>query len=378
MKSAMFNSEVGATAGCTLRGLLGVIAPQDERKHGIRADAWFGSVKTANEVGLRGHEAVFQVKQNHSLFPKDYIESALKDAPGGVHIALEGTTRDEVQLIALGYRYSRKTILFFVLTKNAGTTQLGEPYHMKYTDSYGNVCTRYVDRPDVISNYFAHSNTIDVHNQLRQDSLKLEKKWITQDPFFRLSTTLIGINVTDTYLLANYHQVFNVTKFGAVEEREKQISIQRFAGILAQQLIEMSKKIPQGDSRLRFRPEDGLNVVTITSATATADFSSPTIDSSLQGKRILRSLQDANGMYHHLGKYDVTLNPCGRKRTKMRKCKLCLANGKCCDVGQYCVTCGESFSLCNKIDDKENDCFLKHVKAIKRMTRQTNKNAALP
>jgi len=119
-----------------------VIAPQDEQKHGIRADAWFGSVKTASEVALRGHDAVFQVKQNHLLFPKDFIESALKDAPGGVHIALEGTTRDEVQLIALGYRYSRKTILFFVLTKNAGTTQLGKPYHMKYTDSYGNVCTR--------------------------------------------------------------------------------------------------------------------------------------------------------------------------------------------------------------------------------------------
>ena len=67
-------------------------------------------MKTASEVALRGHEAVVQVKQNHSLFPKDFIESALQDAPGGVHIALEGTTRDEVQLIAVGYGYSRKTI----------------------------------------------------------------------------------------------------------------------------------------------------------------------------------------------------------------------------------------------------------------------------
>jgi len=63
----------------------------------------------------------------------------------------------------VGYRYSRKTILFFVLTKNAGTTQLGEQYHMKYTNSYGNVCTCYVDRPEVISNYSAPLNTIDVH-----------------------------------------------------------------------------------------------------------------------------------------------------------------------------------------------------------------------
>ena len=88
-----FNNEVGATAGCTLRLLLGTI-PQEERqtKHGIRGDAWFGSIKTANEIGIRGHEAVLQVKQYHSLFPKDFIEAALKEAPGGVHILLEGTT----------------------------------------------------------------------------------------------------------------------------------------------------------------------------------------------------------------------------------------------------------------------------------------------
>jgi hypothetical protein len=63
------------------------------------------------------------------LFPKIIIESALKDAPGGVHILLEGTTNDEVSLVALGCRYSHKTILFFVLTKNGRSSKLGDPYH---------------------------------------------------------------------------------------------------------------------------------------------------------------------------------------------------------------------------------------------------------
>jgi hypothetical protein len=210
MKSQQFNQQVGATAGCTLRLLLDTI-PQDLKnsKHGVRGDAWFGSIRTANEIGLRGHDAVLQVKQYHSLFPKEFIENALKDAPGGVHILLEGTTNDEVPLVALGYRYSRKTILFFVLTKNGGCSKLGDPYHMKYTDIYGNICTWYVDRPQVISNFFAGSNVIDTHNQLRQDSLKLEKKWVTQNPWFRLATTLVRINVTDAFLLCNYHQVLN-------------------------------------------------------------------------------------------------------------------------------------------------------------------------
>jgi hypothetical protein len=155
MKSPQFNQQVGATAGCTLRLLLDTI-PQDLKnyKHGVRSDAWFGSIRIGNEIGLRGHEAVLQVKQYHSLFLKEFIENALNDAPGGVHILLEGTTNDEVPLVALGYRYSHKTILFFVLTKNGGCSKLRDPYCMKYKDIYGNICTQYVDCPQVISNFF--------------------------------------------------------------------------------------------------------------------------------------------------------------------------------------------------------------------------------
>ena len=117
---------------------------------------------------------------------------------------LEGTTRDEVKLVAIGYRYSRKTILFFVLTENAGRTDARAPYEMKYTDSYGNVCARSVDRPDIISKFFQSSNIIDTHNQIRQDLLHLENKWRTRNAYFWLTTTLLGIHVTDTFLLASH------------------------------------------------------------------------------------------------------------------------------------------------------------------------------
>jgi len=126
MKTQKFNSDVGATAGCTLRLLLDMIPSEKQNiKQGIHADAWFRSVKTASEVSQCGHEAVFQVKQCYYLFPKAFIEDILKDAPGGVHIALEGTTLCEGTLIAVGYQYSRKTALFFILTKNAGSLSEG-------------------------------------------------------------------------------------------------------------------------------------------------------------------------------------------------------------------------------------------------------------
>jgi hypothetical protein len=65
--------------------------------------------------------------------------------------------------------------------------------------------------------------------------------------------TLVGINVTDAYLLANYHKVINFLP-NACEEKEQKISIQQFAGILTQQLIDMAKKISTPPQR--FLPEE--------------------------------------------------------------------------------------------------------------------------
>jgi len=262
-------------------------------------------------VGIRGHEGVIQIKTCHASFPKVFIEVALKDAPGGVFIALEGTSKDEVPLVALGYRYSRKTTLLFVLTKNAGSTTLGEPYHRKYIDSFGNISTHYVDWPQVISNFFGSSNKIDIHNQLHQDCLKLEKQWITQDPYFHLGTTFVGINVTDTFLLENYHKLINYSS-NACEEKELKVSTQRFSGILAHQLIEFGRKLNEPSHK--YLPDDNdnpLNIINVYFG-STGNYSSPTVDSSLQRKRIFRSLSDVNGTSHHLVKYDVTLDPSGR------------------------------------------------------------------
>lgn len=81
-EKVQFNQQA-STAGCTLRLLLCTIPNgREQSQHGIRADAWFGSVRAANDAGLRGHEAVLQFKQQHSQFPK--IEDELK-ASGGVH-----------------------------------------------------------------------------------------------------------------------------------------------------------------------------------------------------------------------------------------------------------------------------------------------------
>jgi hypothetical protein len=83
---------------------------------------------------------------------------------------------------------------------------------MRYTDGFGNLCTRDVERPDVISTFFQDSNVIDAHNQCLQHNLALEKKWLTKDAYFMLATMLIGINMVDCYRLADFHQFINCNK----------------------------------------------------------------------------------------------------------------------------------------------------------------------
>jgi len=169
--------------------------------HGIKGDAWFSSVQTAIEIGAHGGETVLQVKGNKGLYPKDFIEENLKDALGGVPVVLTGIASNGFQLIAVGYRYSVKTTSFFVMTENAASTKPGDPYMMKYTDSYDNICSREVEHPAVISDFFAESNTID-------DTTKADN--MTKSMGYRrllLPTYLLNDwdTCTDSWKLADYH-----------------------------------------------------------------------------------------------------------------------------------------------------------------------------
>ena len=91
-------------------------------------NAWFSSVRAAVAASQCNIEAIYQIKTNHRLFPKQFIEDTLKDIPGGTHVVLEGKHLDSPDLIAIGYQYNSKVTLYFVITKNAGSTKKGNPY----------------------------------------------------------------------------------------------------------------------------------------------------------------------------------------------------------------------------------------------------------
>ena len=220
MQSQRYHQALGATAACTVR--LSEEMAQSELTCGLKGDSWFGSVKSCNELSLRGKVGVFVVKTSTSLYPKKFIEATLADCPGGCHIVLEGTHPSGQQLIAMGYRYSTKCTLCFIFNPGTGSTRPGAPYEMKYATDNGNVGVRWVDRPDVISKYFAGSNAVDKHNHVRQFELGLEKCWITHNPYFRLFTTLLGINVVDCWKLSSYHGLSRAIKVTNIQRVKMQ------------------------------------------------------------------------------------------------------------------------------------------------------------
>jgi hypothetical protein len=60
---------------------------------------WFG--KSSSRTIKDGYKAILQVKTGHGLYPKKYIDVALKEAPGGVWIVLELVHQDVQYLLLL-------------------------------------------------------------------------------------------------------------------------------------------------------------------------------------------------------------------------------------------------------------------------------------
>ena len=335
---------LGSTAACTLRGVMATkdfdpyplpninvegeedenesplphSNPQDARRVWC-GDSWFGSVKTAANIGKGGHHAIMQVKTAHARYPKKFLETKMKDYPGGTWITLEGHAENEdVDVVAIGYKYNKKTVLQFVITRGAGTTEPGNPYEARFPDKFGNVCTRHVLRPHVIAMYFKYSNCVDVHNQARQFDLALEKKWLTMNPYFRLYTTMLGMIVTNVWK--------TLKKIGGKKLRKS--AIVQFADELAYDIIEDANQEEEDDYDSVFGEGSSDNASTISTL-------SPM--NSIQGRMHTKVKLPGGRQLRCIW--------CSRVNLIERKCTL------------QCLECNKGFCR----DDQGNSCWSLHV-----------------
>ena len=103
----------------------------------------------------------------------------MEEYPSGSSIVLKSNIEDE-DLYFVGYKYNSRKVMCFLCSDNAGSFEDGDPYVARFPDKNGNVNKRLVHRPSVLSDYWKVSNKVDVHNQLRQFCLRLEKYWVSQ------------------------------------------------------------------------------------------------------------------------------------------------------------------------------------------------------
>ena len=100
----------------------------------LLVDSCFDSNIAAEAVMEIGADLIGMVKKNTKGFCKETIEKLTKDWPVGSYLVLRSkpmVPRDR-KLIAIGYRYNARKVLYFIVTDNAGSTKTGITYSSKY------------------------------------------------------------------------------------------------------------------------------------------------------------------------------------------------------------------------------------------------------
>ena len=368
MKHKSYFLPYGTTTACVLRLVEGTRdngqQPDPELRNLFLGDSWFASLKTAVAVFEEmDSEFVGPIKNGHKHFPRNYLETTMKDWPPGTHLVLETTVRGN-KYYAIGYKYNVRKVLCFISTGGAGHTKPGKPYEAKWLDENGHMASRMIPRPDVLSHYFEHSNQIDKHNHARQSQLAIEKNLVTECGYFRLFCTYLGITVTDAWKLYR-HALLDTNE-------NKDISILSFANILTKSLLQNTfRRHSFENSQPRTLPllqDAGPRKEIFPAEEVTVKPQDATFFSSLGSSLSNAKIDIGGGRYvtalyeppHKLAMFiktkEKTIAGIGSYsdiRTKRRKCTICRRN-----TAWQCSVCSKWF--CEGFR-QDRECFNLHV-----------------
>ena len=379
-----FADKLKPVPACTLRIANGCNqSNEDGEKEIVYGDAWFGTIDSVRAIAGKcptegvGRECCFTMKGRCKLFPMEALQELLQDKPGGCSAVFKGYDSTLKQdLLAIGWKFNNDTVLTFLATDGfASTSPSPEPYRMRFTDQHGNMQFRDVPRPILIQKHFQVLNTIDIHNQLRQQNLGLEQKWITRNGNFRLLTSIIGFNVTDCYQLSKFHNLLGPLKYSGPNQEPATIS--NFSGVLANQLIRLSKKddLHAFSFPLLLTGRDPTHSNTKIEYEDIDDESEEIVDLKKDKPEIVGYMEDRNNNWHTMCKINCGVTKAGKKFRNPVPCMYCndrntIVFCKECDIclcyplRNTPTTGDDEMDKKRKARDQVKSCFNRHVDDI--------------
>ena len=140
-----------------------------------------------------GAELIGIVNTNTKGLRKETIVKLTKDWPGGSYLVLRSKPMvpGDRPLIAIGYKYNARKVLYFIVTDNTGSTNTGIPYLSKYPYQFMNVAIRPVARPLVMSKHISAVNEVDAHNKSRFYILLLQTTQVAYRQVFPIYLSIL-------------------------------------------------------------------------------------------------------------------------------------------------------------------------------------------
>jgi Transposase IS4 len=219
----------------------------------VGGDAWFGSIMSCVELFKEfGVYSTFILKGHTYMYPYTALHSVLVarhgDRPAG-HWVTMTTTIADVKVIAIAYAWSQKGISYFVST--CGSTEpSSQKYQSKFEDEWGNTQVKMIERPAICHFLYQYLPLIDEHNKQRQSLLALEKRWHTQDVWFRLACTMLGMAVVDMHRCYRYYEI---KEMGKTYEEIDSLRIIEYSDQVCSSLrlwpYKQARRVPLGDAQ---------------------------------------------------------------------------------------------------------------------------------
>jgi hypothetical protein len=304
------------------RVLSELVAPWRDSGRLVTADAYFASVEAALKLKEMGLHFIGNVKQCSRRFPMEVLGNTTLPKRGcrSVLASINDDT-GETKLVAIAW-VDRNRRFFIATTCGLGEGEMIQCKCLRQLDKSGRAppdkVIIKVAQPMAIAKYYKGASTIDRHNRLRADKLRLDRNLGTKHWDKRFNLGVLGIICVDAYLF--FQQV--------VSANNRTTSCLKFFGRLADELIDN-----QEDCRVT---------------------------------RALAASQDAA----------ATATPTVRKTVKKKGKGNCCAQGRCkhktCTKQTVfvCSMCTnptnpvkKQFWFCNPTTAEGSECFAKHSEA---------------